>query len=202
MEETKIWKTAVMFLLLIAISLGGHYWQLRNHRFVISGYREAISEENLTQETEEIEEKDTSMYPSNTQNILEDRVAPDDELDTPCERQKDIIRSFILSYFTFTAGEEEARIDNVAEFVADEMLELMREALDENPGGNYHLSLEASNINIYAGDVNEFLATFNVAYESDITRSMTQILVVRFIMDEEQIREFVILSASEVFDFD
>jgi len=192
-EETKVRHIAVILLLFLIGSLVSNYWQYRNQWNKIFDYRESVAtlrKDNLTHET------DIEMYLAYIQN-LEERITPDVSL-----YQQDIIRRFILSYFTFSAGEEEARIDNSAEFVVDEILELMYEALIENPGGNYHLSLTASNIEVYSGDTNEFLATFNVDYESDITRSMTQVLVVRFVMEEDLIREFAIISASEVFNFD
>jgi len=192
-EETKVRHIAVILLLFLIGSLVSNYWQYRNQWNKIFDYRESVAtlrKDNLTHET------DIEMYLAYIQN-LEERITPDVSL-----YQQDIIRRFILSYFTFSAGEEEARIDNSAEFVVDEILELMYEALIENPGGNYHLSLTASNIEDYSGDTNEFLATFNVDYESDITRSMTQVLVVRFVMEEDLIREFAIISASEVFNFD
>jgi len=195
MEEIQIRKISVALLLLLVVSLGGHFWQYRHNQNATLDYRKTISElreDNLTQETE------IEMYLAFIQN-LEERITPDV---VRSERQQDVIRRFILSYYTFVSGEEEIRIENSAEFVTDEMLGLMRDALVDDPGGSYHLSLTASNINVYIGSTNEFIATFNVAYESDMTRSMTQILVVRFIMNEEQIREFVIISASEVFNFD
>jgi len=195
MEEMRIRQIAVLFLLLLIASLVVHFWQFHNHRNATMDYRETVA---TLRETSATHETDIEMYLAYIQN-LEERVTPDVALR---EGQRDTIRRFINGYFTFSASEEEARIDNIAEFVADEMVELMREALDENRGGNYHLSLTASNINIYYGEANEFIATFNVAYESDITRPMTQILVMRFTMTDEQIREFVIISASEVFDFD
>lgn len=195
MEEIQVRKIAVLFLLLFIASLVGFYFQNRHYQKATLDYRTTVSdlrEEVLTQEA------DSEMYLAYIHE-LEARVSPDVALR---EQQRNSIHHFILSYFTFIAGEEEKRIDHVVEFVTDEMLENMREALGEDPGGNYHLSLEASNISIYYGEADEFLAMFHVAYESEITRSMTQILAVRFVMDEEQIREFVILSASEVFDFD
>lgn len=188
-------KVAVLFFLLLIASLVVLYLQYRHYENATLDYRTTVSdlrEEVLTREA------DSEMYLAYIHE-LEARVRPDVVLR---EQQRNSIHHFILSYFTFIAGEEENRIDHVAEFVTDEMLENMREALGEDPGGNYHLSLEASNISIYNGEADEFLAMFHVAYESEITRSMTQILAVRFVMDEEQIREFVILSASEVFDFD
>jgi len=195
MEDMRIRQIAVLLLLLLIASLVVHFWQFHVHRNATLEYREAVAElrsETSTQET------DIEMYLAYIQD-LEERITPDMILQ---EQQRDTIRRFISSYFTFVAGEEEIRIDNSAEFVVDEMLALMREAFDENVGGNYHFSLEASNINIYTGRVNEFLATFNVTYESDITHSMEQILVIWFVMRDAQIEEFIIISASEVFNFD
>jgi len=82
------------------------------------------------------------------------------------------------------------------------MLQVMSDALAEEPGGNYHLALTASHITLYRGRANEFLAIFEVFYESDITRDMTQIFAVRFVMNDLLIDEFRIISASEVFDFE
>ena len=195
MEDMNIRMIAALFLVLLIVSLGGHLWQFHTHRNATSQYREAVSELRTEISTRESE---IEMYLAYIQD-LEERITPDMVLQ---EQQRDTIRRFINSYFTFDAGEEETRIDNSAEFVVDEMLEIMREALAENPGGNYHLSLEASNISVYTGRVNEFLATFNVTYESDITRSMTQILVISFTMTDEQIKDFAIISANEVFNFD
>lgn len=195
MEEMKIRQIAVLLLLLLMVSLVVHFWQFHNHRNVTLDYREAVATlraENATHET------DIEMYLHYIQD-LEERITPDMVLQ---EQQRDIIRRFISSYFTFVAGEEEIRVERSAQFVTDEMLDLMIDALDENVGGNYHLSLEASNINIYTGHVNEFVATFNVTYESEIIHDMEQILVIRFTMTDEQIKEFVIVSASEVFNFD
>jgi len=195
MQDLRIRQIAVLFLLLLIASLVVHFWQFHHHRNATLDYREAVA---TLRETSATHETEIDMYLAYIQN-LEERVTPDAALR---ERQRDVIRRFINGYFTFSAGEEVTRIENVAEFVTDEMLELMREALDENPGGNYHLSLTASNINIYYGVTNEFVTIFNVAYESDLTRPMTQILVMRFTMTDEQINEFMIISASEVFDFD
>ena len=195
MEETKIRRIAVVFFLLLITSLVAHFWQIHNHTNATMGYRETVATLTETSATRESEIENHLAYIL----YLEEKRAPDVLLQ---EQQRDTIHRFISSYFTFSAGEEEARIENVADLVADEMLNLMRETLAEAHGGNYHLSLSASNINIYSGSTNEFIATFNVAYESDITRPMTQILVMRFTMTDEQISDFVIVSASEVFDFD
>jgi len=195
MEDMNIRKVASLFLVLLIASLGGHFWQYISHNNATINYREEIltlKEDNTALET------DINMYLAYIQH-LEEQLTPDIKLS---ENQRAVISRFIQSYYTFVAGEEEKRIDTSSEFVTAEMLEIMREALTDDPGGNYHLSLTASNINIYQGQPNEFLATFNVEYESDITNSMTQILTVRFLMADEKIAEFTILSASEVFNFD
>ena len=195
MEDMNIRMMTALLLVVLIVSLGGHFWQFHARRNATLEYREAVAElrsETLTQET------DIDMYLAYIRD-LEERITPDMVLQ---EQQRDSIRRFISSYFTFVAGEEEIRVERSAQFVTDEMLELMMDAIEANVGGNYHLSLEASNINVYTGHVNEFIATFNVTYESDITRSMEQILVMRFVMRDTQIEEFIILSASEVFNFD
>ena len=195
MEDMNIRMIAALLLVLLVVSLGGHFWQFHTHRITTLEHREVISQlrsETLTQGL------DIEMYLAYIGD-LEERITPDIMLQ---EQQRDTIRRFILNYFTFVAGEEGSRIDRVAELVEAEMLELMREAFDDNVGGNYHLSLEASNIVVFSGNTNEFLATFNVAYESEMTRPMEQILVIRFTMRDDLIEEFVILSASEVFHFD
>jgi len=195
MEEMNVRRIAVLLLLMLIASLGGQVWQFQNHRNATLEYREAVIQ--LRTDNQE-QEADIEMYLAYIGD-LEERITPDMVLK---EQQRGTIRRFVSHYFTFNAGEEEARINNVAELVTDEKLEIIQNAFDESFGGNYHLSLTASNINIYTGATNEFIATFNVEYESDLTHSMEQVLVMRFIMVEDQISEFEVVSASEVFNFD
>jgi hypothetical protein len=193
--DKKIRKIAVVLLLGLVASIISMVLLHQRHQNATIDYRNTIinlQADNLLQEIE------TEALQNHVQNLT-DRITPNSEL---AVRQQDTIRRFILSYYTFVSGDEVLRVERSAEFVSTEMFELMLAALDENPGGNYHLSLTATNINIFSGMPNEFIATFNALYESDITRSVTQILVVRFLMTDDLIDEFRIISASEVFNFD
>lgn len=188
--------TGVLILIILALCFG-LFWQYRSHLSSLADYQNEVEELRIKQINQLA---DLDMYLALIENF-ESNVQSDDEFITS---QEEIIRSFILGYYTFLSGEEMLRIDNVAEYITEDMLAMMRDATseDEPPRGWYHLALTASNINLYRGATDEFLATFNVYYESDITRNMTQILVVKFVMDELLIENFRIISASEVFHFD
>ena len=195
LNELKQASVIRLLMLLLIISIVGNFWQHQKHTHHQNNYQAKILE--LTTVTKP-DRNDFEMELANLET-LESEVKPDT---SKRANQEATIRNFILSYYTFLGGDEQTRIQRSKKLVTSELLETMSNALDTNPGGSYHVSLTATNINIYQGNENEFLATFHVEYESEITRNMTQILTIKFIMSETKISNFIILSASEVFNFD
>ena len=154
-EKARIIEKICLLTILLIVSLIGNFWQHRLRDHQITNCQNEIS---ALSNAENAGSDDVIMDLDFLQN-QKAQLEPD-----ALERtnQAQVIYQFVHAYYNTSNEAEQTRIKRVQAFVTDALLAMMLDALDSNPGGNYHLSLTATNINIYYGNENEFLVTFNV----------------------------------------
>lgn len=195
--ELHFQRAAGLLIILLIGSVGANFYQYHSYEKQDIANQETIVQLEESNQKYKEENEGYHNYIENADSKSEENVV----------EQLENIRSFCLEYFTFSDADEAKRMQKISSYVTDALEENMKNLIDsedEVPTERHQLTLTASDVEIYSGNANEYLASFKVKYESDIASETIQLYTMKFKMTEEKINEFTIISVQdeEVMDND